>query len=398
MVLSPTGNNNLSAWSSYDERTYYEAISTIAGNSNISTIGPAALRVLGRLDTKGKVILLPRYEILAQNYNLVQMDNTGTTNGLAIVSSAFDKLRNRMSYLATANRITPDSFYAELTPVNSYIPWEIGYEKHLGQLVNSYYEFQQANEEKNNVVNFAEFINSFQDFVFESCPYTSLTLMSYSLSRFSDPLETGLIVELSSDNVSDDEKKFADYLADPNYATFMSEAAYYGFLVDKNIPWRLVLNPNSAFVSDYLETNNLSSFQSYLEKVYVNPVVTNFQMFLEMLYRMYDNLVLKRPQYSRFELKNKCKYYNSQDRESFSIENDIAEIVSRVGQDAIIKLYAYVRFRETNQDLDQNAFNNITRNAINFNKHVDFSKAILYIEEEAKNYNFVKTRKSLYRI
>ena len=91
-----------------------------------------------------------------------------------------------------------------------------------------------------------------------------------------------------------------------------------------------------------------------------------------MLYRMYSNLVARKPQYTRFKLSNECKYYNSEERESFIIENDIIEVVDKVGENVILKLYAYLRFRETNQDLDQNAFNNITRNAINFKKHVDF--------------------------
>ena len=398
MVLAPTGNNSLSAWASFDERTYYEAVSVIAGNSKITTIRPESLRVLGRLDTKGEAILLPNFEFLVANGNLVGMDNDGKVSGLPVVATAFDKLRNRMSQLATTNRISSDSVYAEMVPVNSYMPWDIGYEQHLSSIIESYYEFQQANEKRNNVVDFSEFIKSFQDFVYESCPYTSFTLTSYSLSRFADPLETGLIVELSSDDPSDDEKKFADYLADPNYSTFVEEAAYYGFLVDKNIPWRLVLNPNSAYVESYLANNNFSSFQEYTEQLYVDPKVYNFQLFLEMLYRMYSNLVARKPQYTRFKLSNECKYYNSEERESFIIENDIIEVVDKVGENMILKLYAYLRFRETNQDLDQNAFNNITRNAINFKKHVDFSKAISYIEEKAKNSNFTKTRKSLYRI
>jgi len=398
MVLVPTGNNSLSSWSSYDQRSYYDAVSVFAGNSKITTIGPEALRILGRFNSKGEQILLSPFEILSSNLLLTQLDNEGRTTALDIAAEAFDKLRNRMLYLATSNRISSDSFYAEITAVNGYIPWDIGFEKHVAELVDAYYDFQQLNERANNVTNFSDFIKSFQDFVFDSCPYTSITLASYSLSRFSDPLETGMIIELSSDDPSDDEKKFADYLADPNYSLFTEEAAYYGFLIDKNIPWRLVLNPNSAYVESYLEKNGYSSFDSYVERVYVKPNVYNFQLFLETLYRMYSNLVIRKPQYTRFKLSNECDYYNSQEREVVVIENDIVEIVDKVGEDNIIKLYAYVRFRETNQDLDQKSFNNIMRNAINFKKHVDFSKAIEYIEEKAKNINFTKTRKSLYRI
>ena len=224
------------------------------------------------------------------------------------------------------------------------------------------------------------------------------TLKSYSLSRFADPLETGMIVELSSDDPSDDEKKFVDYMADPNYSIFLEEAAYYGFIVDNKIPWRLAINPNSAFVANFLQKNNFSSFQSYLDDKYVDPVPTNFQMFLEMVYRTYDNLVTKSPQITKFDLSNSCNYYNTTEREKIVIEKDIVEIMDKIGTDNIIKLYAFVRFRETNQDMDQNKFNNLVRNAINFKKHVDFSKAILYIEEKAKKINFTKTRKSLYRI
>ena len=153
------------------------------------------------------------------------MDNTGKSIGLPIVAEAFDKLRNRMAYLATQGRISSESFYANIVPVNSYIPWEIGYEKHVRQIIDSYYGYHKRSEEKKSVSNLREFLISFQDFVFDVCPYTMFTLKSYSLSRFADPLETGMIVELSSDDPSDDEKKFVDYMADPNYSIFLEEAA-----------------------------------------------------------------------------------------------------------------------------------------------------------------------------
>ena len=398
MVLSPKGNNELGSWTAFDEKSYYEAVASLSGNSKVSTVSFDTAKFLGRLDTKGKQILLPNFNTLNGARELIQMTNDPSPIALEMVAIAFDKLRNRMNYLATQGRIATESNYANLAPVNSYIPWEIGYENHVRQIIDSYYEYHKRNEEGMSVENLRDFIISFQDFVSDACPYTMFTLKSYSLSRFADPLESGMIVELSSDDPSDDERKFVDYLADPNYSIFLNEAAYYGFAIDEKIPWRLIMNPESSFVQDYLQQNNYSSFQSYLDDKYVDPTQINFQLFLEMLYRIYDNLVTKSPQVTKFDLSNSCKYYTTVPREKVVIENDIVEIIDKIGEDNIVKLYAFVRFRETNQDIDQNKFNNLSRNAINFKKHVDFSKAIEYIEEKAKRINFNKTRKSLYRI
>ena len=68
----------------------------------------------------------------------------------------------------------------------------------------------------------------------------AVTNSSYMISRNSSPLASGLCLEVSDLDHSNDEDKSKHFLDDPNFQIYKILAADSGFAIDKNAPWRLV--------------------------------------------------------------------------------------------------------------------------------------------------------------
>ena len=70
-----------------------------------------------------------------------------------------------------------------------------------------------------------------------------ITKTGYILSHHCPPYVSGLAIEIQRQQHGIAfNQKVLDYLDDPNFVFFMSEARKFGFMIDKNAPWRLVFN------------------------------------------------------------------------------------------------------------------------------------------------------------
>jgi len=80
-----------------------------------------------------------------------------------------------------------------------------------------------------------------------------LTTQGMLLSDITSPMASGLCIEISKDDQSNVFKIFDTYLNNINYKTYLMIASKYGFMVDKNVPFRLVANLSSPKMLAYLE-------------------------------------------------------------------------------------------------------------------------------------------------
>jgi hypothetical protein len=93
------------------------------------------------------------------------------------------------------------------------------------------------------------FLNSLMKFVATEIP---LTMQGMLLSNITTPMSSGLCVEISKDDKSDVTKIFDTYLNNVNYKSYLMTASKFGFLVDKNVPYRLVANLSSPKMQEYI--------------------------------------------------------------------------------------------------------------------------------------------------
>ena len=94
-----------------------------------------------------------------------------------------------------------------------------------------------------------QFLNVYGALGLRESPITKTGLMT---SNRIGPRVSGLCIELSDKNQGDDKEKIKYFISE-NYQFYIKAAAQYGFIVDKNAPWRIVANLNSPKLKPYID-------------------------------------------------------------------------------------------------------------------------------------------------
>lgn len=383
MVASPKGNNQLGAASSFEERMYYDFVSFASSYFHKSQIDLRTLSLFGKVDEKGNQIILPTKRTLKDSGMITSVDNSGDHFMLTVFAKPFMELRERFVYLFKRGSSSENSSFTSLDPVKGLLFWEEEYSNHISEISSAFYDFALALPQKETVKDFETFIKAFDKFSKEACPYTTFTLKNYMMSRFCDPLTSGMMIELASGDASDDVAKYNDFIKDPNYPLFVEEAAKFGFIVDKHVPWRLVVNLNSPNMKKSLSDHGYPSLNQVFSKAYVDPTSIGFEMYLRMLQRLYTGLITKSPQYTianhgDFGTSTSIKF-----REKINFRNP-KQIMDKMGDVLALKLYISLRIREKNLGFSQVKFDSLVKKALDFKKQVDLKSAVVYIDSKTK--------------
>lgn len=104
------------------------------------------------------------------------------------------------------------------------------------------------------------FSNDYIETIIETIPFTIQGLIQ---NKFIGSQYSGLCVEIDKTNKSDGYQMFKSYINNYNFKTYLMTAAKFGFIVDKNVPYRLVANLGSPKMLAYAE----AALQNYLSIV-----------------------------------------------------------------------------------------------------------------------------------
>ena len=108
---------------------------------------------------------------------------------------------------------------------------------------------------RRKILTFKDFVQSFLYYFDSNAPTTPVSLSGYILSRYCPRSISGFQIELAADDPSDDLIKKQRWQNDPNFEIFIAYLQKYGFMLDFNIPSRVVADvtstPMREFIRDY---------------------------------------------------------------------------------------------------------------------------------------------------
>jgi hypothetical protein len=116
-------------------------------------------------------------------------------------------------------------------------------------------------------------------------------------------------------------------------------------------------------------------------ELYIDPTMLGFEMFLVMLRRIYETIVMKNPQYLVLDYSTGAASTSIKFREKTNFKNP-KKIMEKMGDTLTLKLYAFIRARERNINLSQAQFDSLVKKALDFKKQVDLKSAIVYIDNQ----------------
>ena len=331
----------------------------------------------GRVDHEGSPVYLPEE-------NVKQLISSNTSNAVFVanfVADAWEDFRKKIHEHAFGGVISKNSIYAMLEPqagwqdINSfYHNWNAGmYEKFLSSFL------QPSDAEK--VTNFKEFINvyiQFLDRMSSSFPQTRESLL---LSYWCSPMVSGLIVEVATASHADDALK-ATFFKDASYDNVVRTAREFGFKIDKNAPWRFIADLESNKMKEYMANYGLTNKEEMFDTLYRKSYNSELAMFKHYAWAWYSQYVKAKPIVYKAVTKE-C------DNSSMSIirsrERLTKEEAAEKFSDSFwVRLYIYIRARETNRPWKQPKFDRVVKEAANLMFLYDDGSGMKYIYREVE--------------
>jgi len=253
------GSNQLGAKDIYKERTRYDTDifpEDLIPNS-ISTWSTD--RFYGIVSTKGNTVIVDQNQLKPLRYTFGETQFT-----LNFVSDAWRDFAEKIRALSEMNLIYRDSPWFEPLVAKAWTPATIVYDSYMRNDVYDAFNntFLPLGGKDKKITDMDTFLGVFDEYMDMVVSLVGpITFSGFLESAVMSPLTSGLMLEISTDEYSDDFTKSYDYL-DENFELVSHIAAQYGFLIDRNIPWRLVADLRSEAMQEYMYGVPIEEFDS----------------------------------------------------------------------------------------------------------------------------------------
>tara|TARA_R110002110_G_scaffold260631_3_gene476418 strand:+ start:594 stop:1802 length:1209 start_codon:yes stop_codon:yes gene_type:complete len=260
----------------------------------------------GKIDRRENPVV-PKRSVLKQLPSL-----NGTHFAVDFVVDAFsamsDALRKGIAY---GNVDARGSVYAPMQVTRA-----------VESTANTYYEYLEIIDKAfienyiftrnriDEITNFDLYMKNYMSYLYDRTPFVPINKSSFVLSKYAIPNISGLIIEVDTEDHAKDSTKKRSWIDDPNFEIIRKTAQEYGFMVDKNAPWRFVADLSSPFMQKYGEIYGVhiapgsasNVFDTHYNLVY-NDDVDLLKKFFKVSYEgFYD----RHPTYTK-RIEKSCK-------------------------------------------------------------------------------------------
>ena len=343
-----TGSNESTSIKIYEERTAFKNKYFNVENSidfqNTRTF-------YGRFDLQQNTIIPDIEKMTLLNSNGKQKDDYV----FPFVNDAFRDLQSKINEFISNGKLQPN----ELLPIDaqkSFISFQNKYEESTNQLLDVFYVYIYTRGIIDHILTFKDFINEFINYV--TVANIPITMTKFCISS-TNIMYSGLAIDTKKQLLDLDILKDIFY-QNTNYKTYNSLLASYGFSIDKHIPWRIVFNIDSAIAKNYMSKYNIVDNNDLFNKYFIRTHEVDISVLFELLLNFYnDKLQQYRPynfQIKTAVTKKGIKSYLKPIQRLKLEEENLYKLIPEI---SILKLYFYLRLKETGFDLNQQEFDSL---------------------------------------
>jgi hypothetical protein len=255
----------------------------------------------GRIDKNCNSVYL-------KDSKLKQLQGPGHTNfAVNFVADAFQDLKFSLKRLSSAGYYNSGVFPRD---IGVHRAWTNGnpmklYEAHVNKLYDNFMnEYLVEGHRRDSITGYREFIKLFLDYCLTTCQQFPLTKTGFMSSIHCSPFSSGLMVEYAAETHGiAHNARVIRYVNDPYFAFFVKHVKKYGFMVDKNAPWRLIFNIASGKPASegdptgaqrYMSKYNVT-YDDVFEKYYQNALSGELENIKKVLFILYDSFYRQFP-------------------------------------------------------------------------------------------------------
>ena len=335
----------------------------------------------------------------ANEYYLKQINTTKSENLFCFnfVADAFEDFRDSFK-IEYGNVLKKDEFFtSDWDAVTSFASPHNFYGSRMDDVGDAFIKgelfLKNSKRFVKNIDDFVRiFFNDFYPTLDKKMPITKSGLIA---SKYFNPANTGLCIEISSDAAGLEYVKFNKFIKSPNFEFYLLNAANHGFMVDKNLPWRLIANLNSSKMQQYmslyntsgdipLDEQNIFDNGEYFVKTHLYDI-QNLKVYIK---QMYDSFLSISPNYEK-EIPVvgtvKCPPDKLQNKEILPREKITLEQFKNKYDDLFwLKIYYRLKLDEVGAKYSKQLLTNEIHKIERVYNSLDFDNTLEYINNRIK--------------
>ena len=328
----------------------------------------------GRIDRSHRPIVSPRDKLKSlipdQNVSPVALD---------FVCDAFADMKKEFDKHLNLGRISDEDLYlSDLSVKKSWVDLNVLYNNHIRPFQEAFIRNRiLVRGLENRISNFEDFVDMLMEYLEENLSGIPFTRTGFLASKYCSPLVSGLHIEIADIDYDNDGKKISQFIDSPNFNFFELCATKYGFLIDRNVPWRLVANIGSTEMEDYMKnygTDKYLVFDDYYQLAHTEDI----DLFIKYCIRFYNRLVSTRPNIKEVTGEGRNKITTFKSRPGAKFEDYAPTTLER--QKYWLDRYIKLRNIECHNRYSKSFMSNLFLNASGFLKKGSYSGALEYIE------------------
>jgi len=190
-----------------------------------------------------------------------------------------------------------------------------------------------------------------------------LTFPAFVKSRKTPMNISGLVIEIADLGLNNDQEKVNLFSKSKNWNFYVNTCKSYGFMVDKNIPWRIIADIGSETMIEYAKKYNLFDTDDILLNCYERSPSRYYNTFTQNMLDLYNNIkprsIIKLTECNGKTITNRTKpkeYTNTE-----ILQNSY-------GQDNFLMLYCKLRFTEEESQYTEEEKRSIIRETLQISK------------------------------
>lgn len=162
-------------------------------------------------------------------------------SAISFVADIFNEMARKFQIAAQSGQIRSDDPYlsnlvahaAFKSPQKLYADYHKIYSETIAK------KFVENNIE---VLNFGHFISELMGVITPAMNKIPYTFTAFVKSRRCSIMSSGLAIEIADLDYANDEEKISQLISSPNWSFFVNACNRYGFMIDQNVPWRIVMD------------------------------------------------------------------------------------------------------------------------------------------------------------
>lgn len=405
--IIPSGNNSQNSFQLFYQRLNYRItfeqilfVNIKEPNSFKDTIFVHDL--YGKINHKGSPIFIDSKN--SDSTNISNVKNLSCEKKIKLLNfaaEAYDELFEKHKQLVQKNIISPSSKFADIVPKIGWMSANDQHQNFISLYFINFIRYIDANNINKKILNFKSFINIFINFYNLDNVNTLINKSEFIRSNLCTIFANGLTIEFTNDDHGNDLNKYNNYLKDPNFGPFSELTKQYGFVMDKNYPWRLVFDVNSQTGKKYLEKHQINNLEQLFQQYYYLAEFYDYDTLIVNLINLYNFISSQKKEVINIqtEIKNNkiCISNKTTIRKQI---NSVQELIKDyMTEQELMEIFFYTKCVENNLVSTESEFQQYLSEINTINKFKDKAEAFEHINKLCsmrKNKGDSKFRRTFY--